>query len=251
MAHPHSHSDHERGERNTLLRSLEPHHYRAVAQHLEEVHLRPGDILVEPGEHPSHVYFPQSGVISLVALFEGGGAVEVGTIGWEGMAGIPVYLGGGASPHRVLMQVEGTVRRMPADAFSRVVAEIPAFDDLLADYVEAYLLQVSQTAACNRMHDLAQRAARWLLMTHDRVGSDSFALTHEFLAIMLGVRRAGVSEAAAELQRKGAIRYSRGRVTIADRAILTRESCECYTVVRSRFDVSRDLPSTRTRLAAG
>lgn len=249
MAHPHLQSEPERGERNALLRSLEPHHYRAVAQHLEEVHLRPGDVLAEPGVRIPYVYFPQSGVISLVALFDGGGAVEVGTIGCEGMAGIPVYLGVGRSPHRVIMQVEGIVRRMPSQEFERAVAEVPGLDDILADFVDAYLLQVSQTAACNRMHDLAQRAARWLLMTHDRVGSDSFALTHEFLAIMLGVRRAGVSEAAAELQRKGAIRYSRGRVTVTDRSVLTRESCECYGIVRARFDAGHGAVEPRTRLA--
>jgi CRP-like cAMP-binding protein len=249
MAHPHPQSESIQGERNALLRSLEAHHYRAVAPHLEEVHLRPGDILVEPGAPFPHVYFPQSGVVSLVALFEGGGAVEVGTVGWEGMAGIPVYLGVETSAYRVIMQVEGKVRRMPAEEFQRAVAEIPGWDAAVADYVDAYLMQVSQTAACNRMHDLAQRAARWLLITHDRVASDSFALTHEFLAIMLGVRRAGVSEAAAELQRKGAIRYSRGRVTVTDRAILMREACECYAAVRARFDAGRAETESRTRLA--
>ncbi|MBA3890600.1 MAG: Crp/Fnr family transcriptional regulator [Gemmatimonadaceae bacterium] len=251
MSHPQSSAEPEHDERNALLRSLEAHHYRALAQHLDEVLLRPGDILVEPGQRPSHVYFPQSGVISIVAHFEGGGAVEVGTIGWEGMAGIPVYLGVGTSPYRVIMQVEGQVRRMPVDAFERAIEEIPGFDERIAEFVDAYLMQVSQTAACNRMHDLAQRAARWLLITHDRVDGDTFALTHEFLAIMLGVRRAGVSEAAAELQRKGAIRYSRGRVTVTDRSILTRESCECYAVVRARFDASRREPMSHPQLAAG
>lgn len=248
MAHPHTQSESERGERNALLRSLEPHHYWTVAQHLEEVHLKPGDILVEPGDQFPHVYFPQSGVVSLVALFEGGGAVEVGTVGWEGMVGIPVYLGVGTSAYRVIMQVEGNVRRLPAAEFERAVTEIPGWDATVADFVDAYLMQVSQTAACNRMHDLAQRAARWLLITHDRVGGDSFALTHEFLAIMLGVRRAGVSEAAAELQRKGAIRYSRGRVTVTDRSILVREACECYGVVRARFDAGGTDAEPRTRL---
>lgn len=248
MAHPHPKGEPDRGERNALLLSLEPHQYGALAPHLEEQHLRPGDVLVEPGEPMSHVYFPQSGVVSLVALFEGGAAVEVGTVGWEGMAGIPVFLGVGSSPYRIMMQVEGDVRRMPAEEFERAVAEMPDWDAAIANYVDAYLMQVSQTAACNRMHDLAQRAARWLLITHDRVASDTFALTHEFLAIMLGVRRAGVSEAAAELQRKGAIRYSRGRVTITDRSVLVKEACECYGVVRARFDASR-AAEPRTRLA--
>lgn len=236
MAQPLEHPALGSAERNALLRDLDRDDYEAVARHLEEVRLEPGEILVEPGRRPTYVYFPQSGVISNVAVFDGGGAVEVGTVGCEGIAGIPMYLGTGTTPHRVMMQIAGTVHRMPVQAFEAAVEDIPALDRILARYVDAYLLQVSQTAACNRMHDLGQRAARWLLMTHDRVGAGTFALTHEFLAIMLGVRRAGVSEAAAELQRAGAIRYSRGRVTIANRAVLEQRSCECYRVVRDRFD---------------
>ena len=235
MADPRELSDRST-ERNALLRDLDTSDYDALLEHLEEVSLKAGDVLVEPNERPTHVYFPQSGVASQVALFKGGESVEVGTIGREGMVGIAIFLGTGSTPNRVLMQVEGVVRRIPADVFESLLAESPALDSIMRRYLDAYLLQVSQTAACNRMHDLAARAARWLLMTHDRVGTDSFALTHEFLAIMLGVRRAGVSEAAAELQRKGAIRYSRGRVTVVDRALLEREACECYRAVRSRFD---------------
>lgn len=236
MAQPLEHTALDAAERNALLRDLDHDDYEAVARHLEEVRLKAGEILVEPGRRPEYVYFPQNGVISTVALFDGGGAVEVGTVGCEGIAGIPVYLGTDTTPHRVMMQIAGTVHRMPVDAFDAAVEDIPALDGILARYVDAYLLQVSQTAACNRMHDLGQRAARWLLMTHDRVGEGTFALTHEFLAIMLGVRRAGVSEAAAELQREGAIRYSRGRVAIANRAVLEERSCACYGVVRERFD---------------
>ena len=234
MAQPH-HITAPLSSRNVLLDHLEPPEQAAIFAHLEEVAYRAGDVLVEPDRQPDHVYFPQTAVISYVALFAGGGAVEVGTVGCEGMSGIHVYLGTGASPYRAIVQVEGIAQRMPVDAFRRVVDEHPGIDAVLSRYVDAYLMQVSQTAACNRMHDLAQRAARWLLMTHDRVGSDSFALTHEFLAIMLGVRRAGVSEAAADLQRRGAIRYSRGKVTIADRAILEQQACECYGVVRDRY----------------
>lgn len=235
MAHPHQHPGRPAAERNALLRDLDPADYAAIAPHLEDLTVKAGEVLVQPDEPPEYVYFPQSGVISLVALFPGGGAVEVGTVGCEGMAGIPVYLGTTTMPYRVLLQIEGLVRRMPVRAFRDAVEQIPAFDDILARFVDAYLMQVSQTAACNRMHDLGQRAARWLLMTHDRVGNDTFGLTHEFLAIMLGVRRAGVSEAAAELQRKGAITYSRGRVTVSNRAILEQQACVCYGAVRDRF----------------
>ena len=237
MAHPSDTSGARPDERNALLRDLDAADYHALAQHADDVPISPGEVLVEPDERPTHVYFPQSGVISIVAVFSGGASVEVGTVGREGFAGIAVFLGTVTTPYRVLVQIEGTARRVPVDAFEALLLESPGLERTIRHYVDAYLLQVSQNAACNRMHDLAARAARWLLMTHDRVGNDTFALTHEFLAIMLGVRRAGVSEAAAELQRKGAIRYSRGRVTIVDRSILEGQSCECYRVVRTRFDV--------------
>ena len=237
MAHPSDTSGARPDERNALLRDLDGADYDALLQHAEEIPIAPGEVLIEPDERPSFVYFPQSGVLSLVAVFKGGASVEVGTVGREGFVGIPVYLGTLTAPYRVLVQIDGTARRVPVDAFEALLLESPGLDRTVRRYVDAYLLQVSQNAACNRMHDLAARAARWLLMTHDRVGSDTFALTHEFLAIMLGVRRAGVSEAAAELQRKGAIRYSRGRVTIVDRAVLEGQSCECYRAVRTRFDL--------------
>lgn len=236
MAQPHETSVARSTERNALLRELDQSDYEALAQHLEEMPMRAGDVLVEPDERAQYVFFPQSGVISLLALFTGGGAVEVGTVGREGIVGIPIVLGTNTAPHRVLVQIDGVVRRVASDVIEAMLAEMPALDVILRRYVDAYLLQVSQTAACNRMHDLSARAARWLLMTHDRVGTDTFALTHEFLAIMLGVRRAGVSEAAAELQRKGAIKYSRGRVSITDRSVLEQQACECYRTVRSRFD---------------
>lgn len=223
-------------ERNAVLRDLGPSDYGWLAGHLDEVTLKAGTVLVPEHQRPSHVYFPQSGIISFVALFQDGGSVEVGTVGCEGIAGLPIYLLTESSPFRTIVQVEATLRRVPAEVFEEALQEIGVLDSIMRRYVDAYLYQVSQTAACNRMHDLGERAARWLLMAHDRVGADTFALTHEFLAMMLGVRRAGVSEAAAELQRRGAIRYSRGRVTVVDRHVLEQSACECYGVVRARFD---------------
>ena len=223
-------------ERNALLRDLGTADYAWLANHLEEVSLGAGALLVRENTPPSHVYFPQTGIVSLVALFSDGSSVEVGTIGCEGMVGLPVFLQTESTPHRTMVQVDATLRRLPIEIFEDALQALPELDRILRRFTDAYLFQVSQTAACNRMHDLGQRAARWLLMTHDRVRADTFALTHEFLAMMLGVRRAGVSEAAAELQRRGAIRYSRGRVTITDRGVLEQASCECYAAVRARFD---------------
>jgi len=224
-------------ERNALLRALPSSDYAWLAAHLDEVTTRAGDVLVERDVRPDHVHFPQSGVISMVTFFESGGSVEVGTIGCEGIVGLSPFLATASSPNRTITQIDAVVRRMPVEVLMEGLAEHPAVDRVLRRYTDAYIAQVSQNAACNRMHDIGERCARWLLMTHDRVGSDTFALTHEFLAVMLGVRRAGVSEAAAALQRAGAIRYSRGRVTVTDRAALDRASCECYAVIRRRFDV--------------
>lgn len=223
-------------ERNAVLRDLEPADYEWLARHLEEVDLRAGEVLTPANMRPSHIYFPQSGVVSHVAEFSDGSSVEVGTVGYEGFVGIAAFLGADSSPHKTMVQIDAVLRRIPIQLFEAALEELPAFDRILRRSVDAYLYQVGQSAACNRMHDLGTRAARWLLMTHDRVGTDTFSLTHEFLAMMLGVRRAGVSEAAAEMQRRGAIRYSRGRVTVLDRRLLEQLSCECYGVIRERFD---------------
>lgn len=223
-------------ERNALLRELSPADYGWFANRIDEVTLKSGVVLVRENARPSHVYFPQSGIVSLVALFNDGGSVEVGTIGCEGMVGLPVFLQTDAVPFRTIIQVDCTLRRLPVELFDEAMEAVPALEAMLRRYTDAFLFQVGQMAACNRMHDLGERAARWLLMTHDRVGVDTFPLTHEFLAVMLGVRRAGVSEAAAELQRRGAIRYSRGRITIVGRQVLEQATCECYGVIRARFD---------------
>ena len=223
-------------ERNALLRDLDPAEYHWLARHLEQVEMEAGQVLTPANQRPTHIYFPQTGVVSLVAEFRDGGTVEVGTVGCEGFVGIPIFLQTGSSPHKSMIQINAVLRRMPTEAFELAMRELPILDVVLRRSVDAYLFQAGQNAACNRMHDLGTRAARWLLMTHDRVGSDTYALTHEFLAMMLGVRRAGVSEAAAELQRRGAIRYSRGRVTVLDRGLLEQAACECYGVVRERFD---------------
>jgi CRP-like cAMP-binding protein len=226
----------EEAERNDLLRSLPPEDYARIHPHLKRVHLNVRDVLAEPGEVFRYVYFIESGVASIVNHVSGG-TVEVGTVGNEGIAGLSVFLDGGADASRTIIQVQGEAKRIPAEVFTQIADESPALRRILHRYTQAFITQVAQTAACNRNHKLEERCARWLLMTHDRVdGSDTFALTHQFLAYMLGVRRSGVTIAAGTLQKAGLIRYTRGQITITDRKGLEEASCECYAVVREHFD---------------
>jgi CRP-like cAMP-binding protein len=165
-----------------------------------------------------------------------GSAVEVGTVGREGLVGLVIVLGGAASPTVTLCQIPGTARRITAERLAEAVEARPALRRLLLRYAQGYLTQVAQGAACNRLHGIEARCARWLLMTHDRVGgADTFPLKQEFLAVMLGVRRAGVTVAAGALQDAGLIRYRRGSIRVLDRAGLEAASCECYGLVREQY----------------
>jgi len=193
-------------------------------------------VLYEPYKPIQYVYFIDCGVVSLVSIMEDGATVEVGTIGNEGMVGLPLFLGAGTTPHQTFVQVPGTATRIQAEVFKRVVSPNSFLHSLLQQYTQALFNQISQSAACNRLHSIEERCCRWLLMTHDRVESDQFELIQEFLAQMLGVRRAGVSVVAAMLQQAGLIRYSRGKMNILDRAGLEAGSCECYAIVKREFD---------------
>lgn len=216
-----------------LLRALPVGEYAALLLQLTPTRLRLKDVLVEPDEPIRHVYFPRDGVCSVIATGQEGGSIEVGTIGSDGLVGLPTLLGGDRMPYRVLVQVEGHGWRLGADAFRALVEERPAVRRLMLRYAQYYTDQVSQSVACNRLHTLEERCARWLLMTHDRVDGASFELTHEFLSIMLGVRRAGVTVAMGTLQAEGILRYVRGRVVVLDRAALERASCGCYAITRT------------------
>jgi CRP-like cAMP-binding protein len=226
---------HPPGE-NHLLASLPAETRGRLQPHLEPLALTFGQELYRPNELIEHVYFPCSGVCSLVITLESGLVVEVATVGNEGMVGVPVFLGGGSIPARALCQVVGQVLRLPADVLRLQTAEQGPLHDVLQRYTQGLITQISQSAVCNRAHSIDERCARWLLMTHDRVGRDRFDLKQEFLAQMLGVRRAGVSAAASILQRAGYIRYSRGVITITDRSGLESASCQCYRIVRDEFE---------------
>ncbi len=186
-----------------------------------------------------HVYFPISGVLSLVSGMDDGRGIEVATIGNEGMAGLPVFLQATlTSSHRAFSQVPGQALRMPAAQFSEFVtsSQDGGLHRALNRYTQALMSMIARTVACNALHSVQQRACRWLLFTHDRAGEDEFLLTQEFLGQMLGVTRASVNEVAQELQNAGAIDYTRGRLRILDREQLESRSCECYEVIRKEFD---------------
>ncbi len=216
---------------NSILRALSLKRCQKFLAQCENVELTYGETLSEVGDRIRHVYFPNSGLVSLLTMVDGHGSVEVGMVGSEGMAGMPLALGIDVSPVRVLVQGSGTAIRMKAANFQNEFKHSLTLRRELNRFFYVFMAQVAQTAACNRHHVLGERLARWLLMTHDRMRSDEFHLTHNFLAHMLGVRRVGVSEAAALLKTKKLIRYSRGNITILDRKGLERESCRCYKAV--------------------
>jgi CRP-like cAMP-binding protein len=194
-------------------------------------------VLFEPDQHLRKAYFPLGGVVSLVTPMLDGSAVEMATIGREGVVGVPALLEGGLpAGSRAVSQVQGEALSISAEAFRREVAAGGRLASLVYGFMQALFTLVGRNAACNRLHYMEQRCARWLLMTHDRVASDEFKLTQEFLAQMLGSRRASVTEAAAELQRSGAISYQRGTITVINREALEASACECYAVIRRVFD---------------
>jgi len=219
------------GRGNRLLAALPDNERQRLAAHLELVELTLRQPLYEPGTPIEHVFFPIDSVLSVLAVMDDGQAVEVATVGNEGMVGIPVFLGVSASPGLAFCQIAGKSWRMPAGAFRDLANSAGAFQQVLQRYTYAFFTQLSQGSACNRLHHMDRRLARWLLLTHDRVGGDQFPLTQEFMAQMLGVRRATVTEAAGRLQQAGLITYSRGILTIADRKGLEAAACECYRII--------------------
>ena len=221
---------------NRLLGLLPPKDYRRLRRHLRPVTLDYRQSLYRANKPLGFVYFIETGVGSLVNTMANGDAAEVGTIGNEGVVGLPLLLGDDRAPTSVYVQVPGTGLRMTAAAFGKALARSASMRAVMLRYVHALFNQVAQSAACNHFHSIEQRCAHWLLMTHDRMNSDKFLLTQEFLAMMLGVQRTGVSVAAGALQRAGLIRYSRGMVTMLDRRGVQHRACECYGVSKREFD---------------
>jgi CRP-like cAMP-binding protein len=222
--------------RNHLLAVLPPSEFLELRPFLTTTRLAAKAHLADPHRPIDAVYFPLDAVISMGAAAETGETVEVGSIGCEGMVGLAVFFGADRSTSRVVVQIAGDAERLDAVVLQREAARLPAFQRLLKLYAQAFMTQVAQSTACNRLHPAEERLARWLLICRDRIGRDDIPITHETMAVMLGVRRATVTEAAGTLQRQGLIRYRRGVVSIADRPRLEAASCECYGSVREEFD---------------
>ena len=222
-------------ERNALLATIGDAERSRIVSLGKVVHLGLKESLYEVGRPIEHVYFPQSGVLSLVTVLENGRVVEVATVGKEGMVGLPVFLGARSIPGRAFSQIPGESLRVDSEVFRKQMRLHGALHDLLHRYAQALFNQITWSVACLREHSIEQRCARWLLMTRDRVGGNQFPITQEFLAMMLGVRRASVSEVASRLQRSGLINYVRGMMTIVNRRRLEKKSCECYRIVRDEY----------------
>lgn len=221
---------------NRLLARLSRADYELLRPHLKPVALDYKSVLYAPGRPIEFVHFLESGVGSLVNTMKNGDATEVGTIGNEGIVGLPVLFGDTTAPTGVYIQVPGAGLRMSARVFAEQLDLSKTLRASLMHYGAAFFNQVAQSAACVTFHPIEKRCCRWLLMTRDRMPEDEFLLTQEFLAMMLGVRRSSVNAAMRSLQRKGFVRYSRGRVTILDRKALQAMACECYSVTKREFD---------------
>lgn len=222
--------------RNRLLAALPPADFERLAASLTPVPLVLKQFMMEADEPIEAAYFIETGMSSYLAYLEGGEALEVGIIGHEGMVGLPLILGVDSATVGAMVQLEGTALRINPAALRQAFNESEALRTRLLRYMQALHAQVSQTAVCNGRHTLEERLARWLLMEHDRAESDQFAMTHEFMALMLGVRRSGVTVTAGALKQAGLINYRNGQMTILDRPGLEAAACECYSIVQQQFE---------------
>lgn len=218
---------------NQLLAALPPDAFDRLLPHLEPVTLAFRQRLIEPHRVITHVHFPEAGLSSDLAMSGEDRPVECGLIGRDGVVGLPVVFGTSQSAHMSFMQVAGHGRRIASAALQEAMDRSPSLRRVLLNYAHVFMMQAAQSTACQARHGVDQRLARWLLMSHDRMSDDRVPLTHEYLSLMLGVRRASVTVALGACEASGAIRQSRGAIAVADRALLERRSCACYAIVRS------------------
>jgi CRP-like cAMP-binding protein len=235
-------SDGARG--NRLLGAMEAASRARIAPHLEPLVLKLGDVVCEAGGVLKHAYFPQSAVLSLLTVLENGSAIETANIGREGAFGLFAAMYSRVSFNRCLVQFEGGMVRCPIDFLQSEFEHSEHVRNLFVSYSETLLSQVQQTVACNALHSTEERMCRWLLMMHDRAEGEALPYTHEFLSHMLGANRKSVTLAAQSLQAAGLISYRRGKIQVVNRAGLEQASCECYAIVRERFEAFLTPPST-------
>lgn len=236
-----------RGRGNRLLGALEIASFKRIDPHLEPVNLKLGAVVCEAGGLLQHAYFPQGAVLSLLTVLENGSAIETANIGREGAFGLFAAMYSRVSFNRCLVQLEGGLVRCPIELLQSEFKRSEHVRDLFVSYSETLLSQVQQTVACNALHSTEERMCRWLLMMHDRAEGEALPYTHEFLSGMLGANRKSVTLAAQSLQTAGLISYRRGKIKVLDRAGLEKASCECYAIVKERFDAFLTPPSTAVR----
>lgn len=217
---------------NEILLSLSPQESEMVLPHLEFVRLNTHHVLHEPGDTLKSAYFPNSGLVSILSVFPDGKSVEVGLVGKEGFVGWPLVAGFRSAHTRAVVQIEGSVFRLSGDTLVGLLQQAPRFERRLQQFAQILAMQVTQIAACNRLHEVTERLGRWLLMSADRIDSNSLPLTQELIAQMLGTRRSSVTVAAGMLQKAGLISHTRGDVQIIDRKKLEGAACECYAIMQ-------------------
>jgi CRP-like cAMP-binding protein len=221
---------------NSLLAALPDPEWRRWQPLLEQIEMPLGEVLYESGATLTHVYFPTTSIVSLLYVMEDGASAEIAVVGNEGIVGISLFMGGGSTASRAVVQSAGRGLRLKAQMMKDEFDKNGPVLHLLLRYTQALITQMSQTAVCNRHHSLDQQLCRWLLLSLDRLPGDELAMTQELIANMLGVRRGGVTEAALQLQQAGLIRYTRGHIVVLDRPALEKRVCECYAVVKHEYD---------------
>jgi CRP-like cAMP-binding protein len=225
-----------RALKNALLAALPAADWQSWAAQLERVDLPLGQVLYESGRTVTHVYFPTTAIVSLLYVMENGASAEIAVVGREGVVGVSLFMGGGSTPSRAVVQSAGEGYRLQGAVMVEAFNRSGPVMHLMLRYTQALITQMAQTAVCNRHHTLDQQLCRWLLLSLDRLEGSELVMTQELIANMLGVRREGVTEAALSLQRAGLIRYARGHIEVLDRAKLEQRTCECYAVVKKEYD---------------
>ena len=223
-------------QKNALLGLLPEDELGRLMPHFEEVTLTLGQSLCESGQHMHHVYFPLDSIVSLLCVMENGASTEIAVVGYEGVVGVSLFMGGETTPSRAIVQSAGKALRLKGQLLKNEFYRAGPMQRLLLRYTQALLTQMAQTAVCNRHHNLDQQLCRWLLLSLDRLQGNELIMTQELIANMLGVRREGVTEAAGKLQRAGLIAYHRGHIHVLDRQGLEERVCECYSVVKDEYD---------------